>query len=124
MSTASLTRASCGYESRMMLDSLADSACAMRLGAREATDMAQARFRYLRLGSVNLLHYRAVGLHTGERTRAHILQDDAPFFLLCIPFGARYTVSYRGHVEDAPAQSCVFLSTDTPFVTVQRGMTQ
>ncbi|MET0660271.1 MAG: helix-turn-helix domain-containing protein [Steroidobacteraceae bacterium] len=124
MSTASLIRASCGYESRMMLDWVASGACAMRLGAREAVDMEQARFTFLRLGCVNLLHYRAVGLHTGERTRAHILQDDAPFFLLCVPIGARYTVSYRGHVENAPAQSFVFLSTDTPFVTVQRGMTQ
>lgn len=124
MNTAILTRASCRYESRILLDSLASRVCAMRLGASEPTDIAQARFTFRRLGSVNLLHYRAAGLHTGERTRAHILQDDARYFLLCIPLGARYTVSYRGHVEDVPPDSFVFLSTDTPFLTLQRGMTR
>lgn len=124
MSTAGLTRASCGYESRMLLDSLASTACAMRLGAREETDILRARFNYVRLGSVNLLHYRAMGFHMAERTRAHILQDDARYFLLCIPLCARYTVSYRGHVEEVPSRSFVFLPTDTPFETIQRGMTR
>jgi AraC-like DNA-binding protein len=122
MSTANLMRASCGYESPVILKSIASNACALRLAARKAIDMEQARFTCLQLGPVNLLYYRAVGLHTGERTRAHILQDDAPYFLLCVPIGARYTVSYRGNVEDAPAHSFVFLSTWTPFLTVQRPM--
>ncbi|MET0657444.1 MAG: helix-turn-helix domain-containing protein [Steroidobacteraceae bacterium] len=124
MGTAGLTRASCGYENRILLDSLASTACAMRLGAREETDILQARFNFVRLGAVNLLHYRAMGFHMAERTRAHILQDDARYFLLCIPLHARYTVSYRGHVEEAPSRSFVFLPTDTPFETIQRGLTR
>lgn len=96
----------------------------MRLHTAHQSEMARARLRYVQLGSVNLVHYRATGLHIAERTRAHILQDDARYFFLCIPLAARYTVHYRGQTEDVPSQSFVLLSSDTPFITEQCGLTR
>jgi AraC-like DNA-binding protein len=95
----------------------------MRLRARDEREIAGAQLRYVQLGSVNLVHYRAVGVHTAERTRAHILKDAARYFFLCIPLGARYMFSYRGHVGEVPRESFVLLSSDTPFVTEQSGLT-
>lgn len=123
MSTAILTQAYPGHANRSLFDSLVRSACTMQLRAAHASELAGAQLKNVQLGAVNLVHYRAVGIHTAERTRGHIIEDRARYFFMCVPLGARYTVTYRGHVEEVPPQSFVLLSSDTPFRTEQCGVT-